>query len=382
MVPTMQKGDVLLMPLEMVMGSVKYKDSNGQYHEINGIGNGGLSDYSSLTNKPTINNVTLTGNKTLGDLGIVEMGAATNLANGSAGLVPAPQAGDEEKYLRGDKTWATPPSAPTYEVSAPLSMTTTNNGRTISIGVMGAASNSSNGTAGIVPAPQAGDEGKFLRGDGSWQTVSSGGGGGSGTTDYTVLTNKPQINGITLTGNVALNTLGIAPADSPTITGTPIAPDIGSEETFSRIATKNYVDGHIPNLSGYAPLNSPAFTGTPTAPDSSGNTSSRIVTTNDLTAAISNIQPGGGGSASAGDISIKKITHVFPANTTQDTYGPDAWVDSSVSCYAHDMAVNNINTSVSWTFSDDGTITFEVGSEQSEAFTFNFYMIKANTSGS
>ena len=46
------------------------------------------------------------------------------------------------------------------------------------------------------------------------------------------------------------------------------------------------------------------------------------------------------------------------------------------------MAVNKINTSVSWTFSDDGTITFEVGSEQSEAFTFNFYMIKANTSGS
>lgn len=37
------------------------------------------------------------------------------------------------------------------------------------------ASASVAGTAGFVPAPAAGDEGKFLRGDGSWQTASSSG---------------------------------------------------------------------------------------------------------------------------------------------------------------------------------------------------------------
>ena len=32
---------------------------------------------------------------------------ATSIAGGLSGLVPAPQAGDEEKFLRGDGTWAT-----------------------------------------------------------------------------------------------------------------------------------------------------------------------------------------------------------------------------------------------------------------------------------
>lgn len=38
---------------------------------IEGLG-GGSSDYSELTNKPSINNVTLSGNKTTADLGINE----------------------------------------------------------------------------------------------------------------------------------------------------------------------------------------------------------------------------------------------------------------------------------------------------------------------
>ena len=40
--------------------------------------------------------------------------------------------------------------------------------------------------------------------------IETGGGGGGGTTDYTQLTNKPQIAGTTLTGNKTLNELGIA----------------------------------------------------------------------------------------------------------------------------------------------------------------------------
>lgn len=38
------------------------------------------------------------------------MGAATSSAAGKAGLVPAPAAGAQGKYLRGDGTWQTPPN--------------------------------------------------------------------------------------------------------------------------------------------------------------------------------------------------------------------------------------------------------------------------------
>ena len=45
------------------------------------------------------------------------------------------------------------------------------------------------GAAGIVPQPAAGDDGKYLRGDGVWATVAGGGGGGAPTdADYLVRT--------------------------------------------------------------------------------------------------------------------------------------------------------------------------------------------------
>ena len=40
---------------------------------------------------------------------------------------------------------------------------------------------------------------------------NGGGGGGGGTTDYTDLTNKPQINSVTLTGNKSLSDIGAQP---------------------------------------------------------------------------------------------------------------------------------------------------------------------------
>ena len=40
--------------------------------------------------------------------------------------------------------------------------------------------------------------------------IEEGGGGGSGTTNYNSLTNKPSINGVTLTGALTLQQLGIA----------------------------------------------------------------------------------------------------------------------------------------------------------------------------
>lgn len=76
------------------------------------------------------------------------MGAASASAAGKAGLVPAPAAGAQAKYLRGDGTWQTPPD------------TTYSN--------MGGATSSAAGSAGLVPAPAAGKQASFLRGDGTW----------------------------------------------------------------------------------------------------------------------------------------------------------------------------------------------------------------------
>lgn len=77
-------------------------------------------------------------------------GKATSSSAGTIGAVPAPAAGAQGKYLRGDGTWQNPPNT-TYAV------------------FNGATSSAAGGT-GLVPAPAEGYQGRFLRGDGTWQT--------------------------------------------------------------------------------------------------------------------------------------------------------------------------------------------------------------------
>lgn len=52
-------------------GSTTYIDADGTLHAVGGGGGtGGTSDYNVLLNKPSINGVTLSGNKTLDDIGV------------------------------------------------------------------------------------------------------------------------------------------------------------------------------------------------------------------------------------------------------------------------------------------------------------------------
>lgn len=74
---------------------------------------------------------------------------ATSSAAGGTGLVPAPAAGAQAKFLRADGTWQTPAN------------TTYSN--------MTGATTSTAGKAGLVPAPAAGAATRFLRSDGTWQ---------------------------------------------------------------------------------------------------------------------------------------------------------------------------------------------------------------------
>lgn len=79
------------------------------------------------------------------------MTGATAIAAGSSGLAPAPAAGDNEKFLRGDGTWNNPP--------LPADMT--------------GATSSDPGSHGLVPAPRVADRDSFLKGDGSWDNPTA-----------------------------------------------------------------------------------------------------------------------------------------------------------------------------------------------------------------
>lgn len=79
------------------------------------------------------------------------MTGATASAAGKAGLTPAPAVGAQGKYLRGDGTWQTLPNN-TYSNFT-------------------GAQSSKSGKSGLVPAPAAGETGKYLKSDGTWADV-------------------------------------------------------------------------------------------------------------------------------------------------------------------------------------------------------------------
>lgn len=75
---------------------------------------------------------------------------ATTSAAGSTGLVIAPSAGNANRYLRSDGTWAVPPDTNT------------------TYGVFAKATADAAGSTGLVPAPAKGQQTYYLRGDGTW----------------------------------------------------------------------------------------------------------------------------------------------------------------------------------------------------------------------
>ena len=109
-------------------------------------------DRTGNSNIPTIVTNLQTLANSLGSLAfksaIQPMGGASSGLAGSAGLVPAPTAGSQGKFLRGDGSWA---SIDQFSYSAFKGATQT------TVGVIG-----------LVPAPAAGSQNMFLRGDGTW----------------------------------------------------------------------------------------------------------------------------------------------------------------------------------------------------------------------
>ena len=129
-------------------------------------------------------------------------------------------------------------NADTIDTIEPTQLGTTNYNNLInkpSINGVDLIGNKTSSQLGIrdVPAIIEADDGKVLTaasdGSYSWQVIPE------GTTDYTDLSNKPQINDVTLIGNVSLSDLGAAAAsDIPTTPG-----DIGAEPA---ITSENKLD--------------------------------------------------------------------------------------------------------------------------------------------
>lgn len=123
--------------------------------------------------------------------------AASSSAAGASGLVVAPPAGAQGKFLRGDATWV---SETTY------SNFTGANGTTA-------------GTAGLVPAPAATDNVKFLKGDGTWATTPD----NQGVETFTN-TNGTYISAGTendeATGDVTMGTIDLSAVNGSSTTST------------------------------------------------------------------------------------------------------------------------------------------------------------------
>ena len=142
-------------------------DSDTTY-DLQGIGSGNSDSGIKLTDGTNNDNVLIVGagsvtasqnNNIITLAGTDTTYTDFNSTTPKNGLVPVPRGGSNNEYfLNEDGSWKTP-NYTTY----PLFYDTNNSP---------AAQN------GLVPAPNSasGDLGKFLRGDGTWQTVSTGGG--------------------------------------------------------------------------------------------------------------------------------------------------------------------------------------------------------------
>lgn len=128
--------------------------------------------------------------------------------------------------------------------------------------VMGAATTSAAGTKGLVPAPAAGANTKFLRGDGTWQTIDTGtivSGSTTATAGASVITNPLSVaisdaaqiyqNGILLTknthytinsaGNIALNGYTADEGDIFTVVSKSTGTDVSLNATGANVTLVN-----------------------------------------------------------------------------------------------------------------------------------------------
>lgn len=175
-----------------------------------GGGSGEIPDYTTLSNKPQINGVELSGNKTTTDLKINIPTKTSELTNDSGFItsIPDEYVTDSEltakEYITKDVnnlTNYTPTSSLSLVATSGSYNDLTNKPVIPEEYVLPTASTTVLGGVKV-------DGSSITIQDGVISSTASGG----GTTDYTNLSNKPQINSVELTGNKSLADLGIQAA--------------------------------------------------------------------------------------------------------------------------------------------------------------------------
>lgn len=214
-----------------------------------GGGGSGTSNYTQLTNKPQINSVELSGNKTSTELGL-------------AGASEVEELGTELNQLAGDVT------SLTTTVGQKVNYTDLTNYYTKKEADAAFATlddlNTKIDTAELDTYIQAGTNISISKSDNILTISATGGGGEGGTTDYTQLTNKPQINNVELSGNKTLDDLGIQ-AKGDYALSSDIPEDITTQgNTFNGANQLVQLDasGKLPALDGSQLTNLPSGGGT------------------------------------------------------------------------------------------------------------------------
>ena len=198
--------DAIMTEVEEARG--EYESLDARLDEISGGGGGGTSNYSDLTNKPQINSVTLSGNKSLSDLGITYESETAASGGTALSLVTT-----GEKYAWNNKQNAIDDLS-TIRSGAALGATAVQpeTGKGLSTNDYTTAEKTK-----LDDLAEIKSIGTGLNLDDNGELTATGGGSG-GTTNYNDLSNKPQINGNTLSGNKTSAQLGLASAsDIPTV---------------------------------------------------------------------------------------------------------------------------------------------------------------------
>lgn len=174
---------------------MSYLDKDGVrklWAKVKALFNKGVTDISINGKTVTITKGDgSTSTQTTKDTEYSVFGGATNSADGSNGLVPAPKSGKQDSFLKGDGTWGTPENTKYNVVSktaaglAPQLPNETSTTKYLrqdgtwavppdndtKYSVFKGATASNKGESGLVPAPQMGANKGLLFGNGVWSTI-------------------------------------------------------------------------------------------------------------------------------------------------------------------------------------------------------------------
>ena len=167
-------GTAGLVPAPLAGDETKFLSGNGQWTTVSqySLPIASANDLGGIKvgNNLTINSTTGVLDAT--DTTYTHFTGATASTDGVQGLVPGPLAGDEDKYLKADGTWATVQAGATYTAGSHISIDQNNEISATYSDFVG-SDGVNNGVEGLVPAPNFDDVNKYLKGDGTWAEIAT-----------------------------------------------------------------------------------------------------------------------------------------------------------------------------------------------------------------